>query len=59
MDFNGMFNQLAIEIGDTNGKHLFASLFSDGSLAVIGAIAALAIVAGVIIFLKKKKKGNK
>ena len=59
MDFNGMFNQLALEIGDINGKHLFGSLFSDGSLAVIGAIAAVAIVAGVIIFLKKKKKGNK
>jgi LPXTG-motif cell wall-anchored protein len=59
MDFNGMFNQLAIEIGETNGKHLFGSLFSDGSLAVIGVIAAVAIIAGVIIFVRKKKKGDK
>jgi predicted MFS family arabinose efflux permease len=59
MDFNGMFNQLAIEIGEISGKHLFGSLFSDGSLAVIGAIAAVAIISGIIIFLRKKNKGNK
>lgn len=43
-----------LDIG--NGKQLFGSLFSSGSWVVIGVIAGAAIVAGIILFLCKKKK---
>lgn len=59
MNFNGMDRLLAFNIDKTNGKHLFGSLISNGSLIVIGSIAGLAILAAVIIFLRKKKKDNK
>lgn len=42
-----------VDIG--NGKQLFGTLMSGGSLVVIGVIAGIAIVAAIIIFLRKKK----
>lgn len=44
-----------LDIGNGNGKHLFGSVIDNGSLIVIGAIAGVAILAAVIIFLRKKK----
>ncbi|MBQ5910471.1 MAG: LPXTG cell wall anchor domain-containing protein [Clostridia bacterium] len=55
MNFDGMVKLLALNIDNTSGKRLFGSLINDGSLVVIGAIAGLAILAAVIIFLRKKK----
>jgi predicted MFS family arabinose efflux permease len=46
-----------LDIG--NGKQLFGSMINNGSLVVIGAIAGVAIVAAIIIFLCKKKKADK
>lgn len=43
-----------LDIG--NGKQLFGSLINNGSLIAIGAIAGLAIVVAVVLFLRKKKK---
>lgn len=59
MNLDGMVRLLALNIDKTNGKRLFGSLINDGSLVVIGSIAGLAILAAIIIFLRKKKKGNK
>lgn len=59
MNFNGMDRLLAFNIDKTNGKHLFGSLISNGSLIVIGSIAGLAILVAIIIYLRKKKKNNK
>ena len=47
-----------LDIGNGNGKLLFGSVIDNGSLIVIGAIAGVAILAAVIIFLRKKKKKN-
>ncbi len=48
-----------LNIDKANGKHLFGSLIDNGSVVVIGAIVGLAILAAVIIFWRKKKKGQK
>ena len=50
---------LALNTDITNGKHLFGSLISDGSLLVIGVITVIAVLAAVVIILRKKKKDNK
>ena len=60
MNFGEIIKLMALNTGGlNNGKNLFGSLISDGSLIVIGVIAGLAILAGVIIFLRKKKKDKK
>lgn len=59
MNFDEMIRLLALNIDKTNGKHLFGSLINDGSLIVIGSVAGLAVLAAIVIFLRKKKKGNK
>jgi LPXTG-motif cell wall-anchored protein len=56
MNFNGMITRLALDVDLPGGKQLFGSLINDGSLIVIGAIAALAIAAAILLFLRKKKK---
>ena len=43
----------------SNGKHMVGSLFGNGTVVVIGVMIALAVLAGVVIYLQKKKKGNK
>ena len=57
MNFGGMLNLLSLDLGDLGGKRLFGSLFSEGSLIAIGVIAGVAVLAAIIIFLCKKKKG--
>ena len=56
MNFSGMVDLLTLEVNKENGKLLFGSLIDNGSLIVIGAIAGVAILAAIIIFLRKKKK---
>lgn len=50
---------LSLNIDESIGKKLFGSLFSSGSVPIICTIAGLAIIAAVVIYIKKKKKGNK
>ena len=57
MNFGGMLNLLSLDLGDLGGKRLFGSLFGEGSLIAIGVIARVAVLAAIIIFLCKKKKG--
>ena len=40
-------------------SELVASLFGDGSLLIVCTFFGLAVLAGTIIYLQKKKKGNK
>lgn len=58
MNLDGMANLLALDADIGNGKKLFGSLISSGSLVIIGVIAGLAVVAAIILFLRKKKKKN-
>ena len=50
-----MFTALEI-IPITDGKHLFASMFGNGSIAMMSAIAGIAVIAVVVIHIRKKKK---
>ena len=42
-----------------DGKHLLGSLFGKGSIVMICAIVGVAILAAIVIYLQKKKKGSK
>ena len=53
-----MFKTLEI-ITETDGKHLFGSMFGNGSVPIICAILGIAILVAIVIYIKKKKKGNK
>jgi hypothetical protein len=50
---------LSLNIDESIGKKLFGSLFSSGSVPIICTIAGLAVLAAIVIYLQKKKKGNK
>lgn len=44
---------------EPDDSELVASLFGDGSIVIICSIAGIAILAAIIIYIQKKKKGNK
>ena len=48
----------ALEYEGINDKHLFGSLFGNGSIPLICAIIGVAIVAGIIIYIQKNKKNK-
>ncbi len=50
---------LSLNIDESIGKKLFGSLFSSGSVPIICTIAGLAILAAILIYIQKKKNGNK
>ena len=58
MNFEEMVRLLALDTDISSDKHLFGSLVSDGSLIVIGAVGGLAILAAIVIYLRKKKNKN-
>lgn len=58
MNFEEMVRLLALDTDISIDKHLFGSLVSDGSLIVIGAVGGLAILAAIVIYLRKKKNKN-
>jgi len=49
----------ALNKTDPHDDELVASLFGDGSIVIICSIAGIAILAAIIIYIQKKKKGNK
>ena len=49
----------ALKKEEPNDSELVASLFGDGSLVIICSFFGLAVLAAVIIFLKKKKQDNR
>ena len=60
MNINGVIGMLlSLSINGVNNKHLLASMMGDGSVVVIGLFVVLAIIAGVVLFLKKRKKDSK
>jgi hypothetical protein len=60
MNYNGIIGMLlALNTDLGNGKHLYGSMFGNGSVAIICSILGVAILAAIIIFLQKKKKDNK
>lgn len=44
---------------NTNGKHMIASLLGNGSVVVICSIIGVAVIAAVVIYMRKKKKDDK
>lgn len=54
-----MFTALKLLTTTDDGKHLFGSLFGNGSIVMIGAIIGVAVIAVVVVNLQKKKNGNK
>lgn len=50
---------MALNMGGVNVKKLIASLLGNGSVIVICSFLGVAILAAIIIFWRKKKKGNK
>lgn len=60
MNINGVIGMLlSLNVNVVNNKHLLASMMGDGSVVVIGLFVVLAIIAAVVLFLKKRKKDSK
>lgn len=57
--FAAEFSSLKLDVTTEGSKKLFGSLFSSGSVILICAFFALAVLAAVIIFVRKKKNGKK
>ena len=49
---------LNLSLDGANGKHLYASLFGNGSVIIICAFVGVAVLAAVLVYLQKKKKDN-
>lgn len=49
----------ALKKEEPDDSELVASLFGEGSIVIICSIAGLAILVAIIIYIQKKKKGNK
>ena len=49
----------ALKKEEPNDNELVASLFGDGSLVIVCSFFGFAVLAAIVIYLQKKKKGNK